>query len=183
MSRVGKKPVTVPGGVKISLSGRCVNVEGPKGSLSFEHRPEVDVAWDEGAKQVSVTLPSERAGNRQARALWGTTRAVIQNMVIGVSEGYRKQLEIVGVGWGANIAGERLDVNVGFAAPVGVPIPRGVAVKVEKQLVTVEGADKQAVGQFAAQVRSVKKPEPYQGKGIKYAGEVIRRKQGKQFGA
>jgi len=183
MSRVGKKPVAVPGGVKVSLSGRCVNVEGPKGSLSFEHRPEVGVAVDDGAKQVSVTLPDEQSGSRQARALWGTTRAVIQNMVIGVNEGYRKQLEIVGVGWGADIAGQVLKVNVGFASPVSVPIPQGVAVKVEKQLVTIEGPDKQAGGQFAAQVRSVKKPEPYQGKGIKYADEVIRRKQGKQFGA
>ena len=183
MSRVGKKPIAVPSGVKVTINDRTVTIEGKKGTLSFEHRPEVAVAWDESEKNIVVTLPEAQAGKRQARALWGTSRAILQNMVTGVADGYKKQLEIVGVGWGAQIDGQKVKLNVGFASAIELNIPTGVSIDVKKQLVTLESADKQAVGQFAAQIRAVKKPEPYNGKGIKYADEVIRRKQGKQFGA
>jgi len=183
MSRIGKKPVAVPSGVKVTINNRTVTVEGKLGTLSFEHRPEIAVGWDQDEKNVVVALPESQAQNRQARALWGTTRALIQNMIIGVSDGYKKQLEIVGVGWGAQVAGQTLSLNVGFASPVELSIPTGVSVDIKKQFVTLESSDKQVVGQFAAQIRAVKKPEPYNGKGIKYVDEVIRRKQGKQFGA
>ena len=183
MSRVGKKPVAVPGGVKVNINDRLVKVEGSKGSLSFQHRPEISVTWDEGAKQLGVDLADGvPATNRQAKALWGTTRSLLSNMVEGVSKGFEKKLEIVGVGWNAQSAGKTLKLQVGYANTVELPIPDGVAVAVEKQSITLSGADKQAVGQFAAVVRSVRKPEPYNGKGVRYADEVIRRKQGKQFG-
>jgi len=183
MSRVGKKPIEVPSGVKVAVSDRVVTVEGPKGTLTFEHRPEVAVEWVEAEKAVKVA-PAESAGeSRTARALWGTTRSVISNMVEGAAKGYEKKLEIVGVGWGAEVAGQNLKLVLGYANPVMVPIPEGVQVTVEKQLVTIQGADKQAVGQFAAVVRSKRPPEPYNGKGVRYSDEVIQKKQGKQFGA
>lgn len=183
MSRIGKKPIAVPNGVKVSLNGRKVSVEGPKGTLEFEHRPEVLVSWDESEKSISVSVDEARLDERLVRALWGTTRAVIRNMVEGVTKGYEKKLEVVGVGWTAAAAGTDLKLNVGFADPVLVAIPTGVNVAIEKQIITVSGADRQAVGQFAAHVRSKRPPEPYNGKGIKYADEVIQRKQGKQFGS
>ncbi len=183
MSRIGKKPVAVLAGVKVSFVGRTVHVEGPKGELEFEHRPEVKVSVDESAKAINVTIDESKADDRLAKALWGTTRAIFANMVVGVTKGYEKKLDVVGVGWNAAIAGKTLKLSVGFASPVVVDIPSGVNVSVEKQLITINGPDKQAVGQFAAKVRSKRPPEPYNGKGIKYADEVIQRKQGKQFGS
>ncbi|RMH13898.1 MAG: 50S ribosomal protein L6 [Planctomycetota bacterium] len=183
MSRIGKKPVDVPAGVKVSLNGRTVRVEGPKGTLEFEHRPEVSVHWDEGEKSISVSIDESKAEDRLARALWGTTRAIIRNMVEGVTKGYEKKLEVVGVGWTAAVAGQNLKLNVGFADPVSVAIPSGVTVGVDKQIITVSGPDRQAVGQLAAMIRSKRPPEPYNGKGVKYVDEVIHRKQGKQFGS
>lgn len=183
MSRIGKKPVAVPSGVKVSLAGRTVQVEGPKGKLQFEHREEVQVAFDEGNKALSVSIDESKADDRLAKALWGTTRSIFANMVEGVTKGYEKKLEVVGVGWNAAVVGQSLKLSVGFASPVMVDIPSGVNVSVEKALITVNGADKQAVGQFAAKVRSKRPPEPYNGKGIKYSDEVIQRKQGKQFGS
>lgn len=183
MSRIGKKPVEVPAGVKVSIAGRKVRVEGKKGTLEFEHHPSVTVVWDESEKSVLVTIDEVKKDDRLARALWGTTRAIIANMVKGVTTGYEKKMEVVGVGWTAILAGQTLKLNVGFASPVEVPIPTGVTVAVEKQNLTITGADKQAVGQLAAKIRSKRPPEPYNGKGIKYADEVITRKQGKQFGS
>lgn len=183
MSRVGKQPIPVPSGVKVSVSGGKVTVEGPKGTLTMEHRPEVSVAWNEDEKSVVCTVDEQQMGEREVRAYWGMTRSLIANMIQGVKDGYKKQLEVVGVGWGAQVQGQQLKLNVGYASPVFVNIPTGVTVTVEKQLINVEGADKQAVGQFAAETRSMRKPEPYNGKGIKYADEVVRRKEGKQFGA
>jgi len=180
MSRVGRKPVSVPSGVKVSIADRVITVEGSKGTLKFEHRPEVRVEWVEDDKSVNIAIPESKADDRAVKALWGTTRAIVSNMVDGVSKGYERKLEIVGVGWGAQAAGQSLKVNVGYANPVDLAIPEGVSVAVEKQIVTVSGADKQKVGQFAAEVRAARKPEPYKGKGIKYAGEFIFRKEGKK---
>lgn len=183
MSRIGKKAVSVPGGVKVAVADGSVKVEGPKGTLSMKVRPEVRVEWDEGAREVRCAIDDSDTENRAARAYWGLTRALIQNMVVGVTQGYEKTMEIVGVGWGGQVTGKQLRLQLGYASPVMMDIPPGVNVSVEKQIVKISGADKQAVGQFASAMRAKRKPEPYNGKGIKYADEVIRRKQGKQFGS
>lgn len=183
MSRIGKKPVPVPAKAKVSIADRTISVEGPKGNLSFTHRPEVNVEYDEAAKQVQVTVDEALvSADRSNKAYWGTTRAIINNMMFGVTEGYEKKLEIVGVGWTGTVSGNVLNLKVGYANQIQMPIPEGVTVTTEKQLVTISGADKQAVGHFAASVRAKRKPEPYNGKGIKYADEVIQRKAGKAFG-
>lgn len=182
MSRIGKKSISVPKGVKFSVSGGVVTVEGPKGTLAYEHRPEVNVAWDENEKSVSFTIDDQNADNRTVRAYWGMTRALVQNMVVGVSEGYERKLEIVGVGWNATMAGPKLKLQVGYANPVEFEVPQGLTVSADKQNVTISGPSKQLVGQFAAQVRACRPPEPYNGKGVKYSDEVIRRKEGKKAG-
>ena len=183
MSRVGKKAVEIPAKVKATIAGDTVTLEGPKGSLTLNISPLVKVTWGEGEKSLEVTVEEKNADNRQAKAMWGTTRALLANMAKGVLTGYERKLEIVGVGWNADLQGKKLKLNVGFANSVFVDIPQGVNVGVEKTIVTISGPDKQSVGQFAAEVRSVRVPEPYNGKGIKYTDEIIRRKQGKQFGA
>ena len=183
MSRIGKQPVTVPAGVKVSIKDRVVSIQGPGGTLSFTHRPEVRVAWTESEKSIVCTIDESDKDNAQVKALWGLTRAQLRNMVEGVSKGYEKNMEVVGVGYTAAIAGKQLKLVVGFANPIMMDIPAGLKVSVEKQFVKVQGADKQMVGQFAAEMRSKRKPEPYNGKGIKYTTEVIKKKQGKQFGA
>ena len=180
MSRIGKKPVALPKGAKIALNGRTVSVEGPKGKLEFTHRPEVSVSEADG--QVSVAVDESLVGDRRVRALWGTTRALISNMLTGVTVGYTRKLEIHGVGWTAAVNGRTLRLNVGYANAIDMEIPAGIDVQVEKQLITISGADKQAVGQFAAEARLKRPPEPYNGKGIRYSDEIIRKKEGKQFG-
>jgi large subunit ribosomal protein L6 len=177
MSRIGKAPVVVPDGVKVEVSGNTIRVEGAKGKLSFDFRPEVSVAHDASAKRLTVSRSSDE---RLPRALHGLTRAMIQNMVIGVSKGYEKKLEIVGVGYLAAVQGQTLQVRAGYANEVHKPIPTGLTVKCPDQThIVIQGADKQMVGQFAAEVRSIRRPEPYKGKGIRYDGEVVRRKAGK----
>ncbi len=185
MSRVGQKPVSVPAGVRVSIDPayRRVAVEGPKGKLSMTHRPEVTVTWEQGEKCITCAIDAAQMKVGQTRAYWGLTRALIANMIVGVTKGYAKRLEIVGVGWGAKEIGRNLQLAVGFCHPVSVAIPAGVEVKLEQNMITVSGADKQAVGQFAARVRASRPPEPYNGKGIKYLNEIIIRKQGKVFGA
>jgi len=184
MSRIGKKPVSIPSNVKVNVANRVVTVESGSKKLSMTHHPMVNVAWSESEKAVNVGIDDSLNDNRQARALWGTTRALINTMVQGVTKGFEKNLEVNGVGWGATVSGQNLDVKVGYANTIRVPIPVGVEVVVDKgTLIKIKGADKQAVGQFAAVVRSKRKPEPYNGKGIKYTEETIRRKQGKAFGA
>ena len=185
MSRVGKKPIEVPAGVKVSIDPRTrtVNVEGPKGKLSFQHRPEVSVTWDEGEKRIVCTIPKERMGHGAVQAQWGTTRSRIQNLVTGVTTGYAKKLQIVGVGWNAKAQGKSLQLNVGYCQPVDMSPPAGVEFAIEQNTITISGPDKQAVGQFAAEIRSKRPPEPYNGKGIMYTDEIIIRKQGKVFGA
>jgi len=177
MSRIGKKPVAIPSGVKVSVANREISVEGKLGKLVWSHRPEVEVAVDDEAKSVVVTRKTD---NRDGRALHGLTRSLIQNMVVGVTEGYEKRLEIHGVGYLGAIAGDTLQLRVGFANEIHKKIPAGVDVTCPDQThVVVKGTDKQKVGQFAAEVRAVRKPEPYKGKGIRYEGEQVRRKAGK----
>lgn len=177
MSRIGKQPVQIPSGVKIGIAGNEVSVEGPLGKLKWEVRPEMILNYDEAAKQIQV---GRRSDARQARALHGLSRAVIQNMVHGVTKGYEKKLEIVGVGYLAAVLKDTLQLRVGFANEVHLKIPAGLTVTCPDQThVLIKGSDKQLVGQFAAEVRSVRKPEPYKGKGIRYDGEQVRRKAGK----
>lgn len=177
MSRIGKKPVTIPSGVKVNIADREISIEGKLGKLVWSHRPEVEVKVDEESKSVVVT---RKIDNREGRALHGLTRSLVQNMVLGVTEGYEKKLEIHGVGYLGAIDGDVLQLRVGFANEIHKKIPAGVDVTCPDQThVVVKGIDKQKVGQFAAEVRSVRKPEPYKGKGIRYEGEQVRRKAGK----
>jgi large subunit ribosomal protein L6 len=163
--------------VKVALSGRVVNVEGPKGKLQWEFHPDVSVKHDAEAKTLTV---SRHGDQRLARALHGLTRAMMQNMMVGVTQGYEKRLELVGVGYIAAVQGQTLQLRVGLANELQVPIPAGLKVACpDQQHVIVQGIDKQLVGQFAAEVRALRKPEPYKGKGIRYLGEPVRRKQGK----
>jgi large subunit ribosomal protein L6 len=182
MSRIGRKPVPVPANVKVSVADSTIDVEGPKGKLSFTFRKEMGVAYDPDAKQVRVTRPDDERTNR---ALHGLTRSLIANMIEGVSNGYAKKLEIVGVGYQAQLKkANTVALQVGYANQVVLEAPPGVTVVVpDPTHVTISGADKQAVGQFAAEVRKVRPPEPYKGKGIRYEGEAVRRKAGKAFGA
>jgi large subunit ribosomal protein L6 len=185
MSRIGKQPVTVPQGVKITLdpSTRTITAEGPRGRLSYVYRPEVAVHWDESEKTITCSLPEAQMKIRQMRAYWGTVRARIAAMIEGVTRGFEKRLEVVGVGWNAQPQGKTLRLNVGYCLPVELTPPEGVEFAVNGSIITVNGPDKRAVGQFAADIRAARPPEPYNGKGIKYVGEQIIRKQGKVFGA
>ena len=183
MSRIGKQPVSVPAGVKVTIAGSKVTIDGPVGTLSITAPPTVSVKWNESEKSVIASIDPKNIDNAQVKADWGTTRSLIKNMIAGVTKGYEKSLEIVGVGWTAALAGKALKLSVGYANPIVMPIPDGLKVIVEKQIVRVSGADKQAVGHFAATMRAHRKPEPYNGKGIKFTDEVIKKKQGKQFGA
>ncbi len=177
MSRIGNKPVAVPEPVKIGIAGRMITVEGPLGKLQWEHPKEVSVNFDEQARQVLVARQDDQ---RQSRALHGLTRALVQNMVVGVTQGYEKRLELVGVGYVASIQNNRLELRVGLANELHKPIPEGLDVSCpDQQHVQIKGIDKQLVGQFAAEVRALRKPEPYKGKGIRYQDEPVRRKQGK----
>lgn len=177
MSRIGKQPVPVPSNVKVDVKANSITVEGPLGKLDWALRPEVSVAVDADKKQVVVTRKGDA---RLARALHGLTRAVISNMIEGVTKGYEKKLEIVGVGYLAAVQKGMLQLRVGFANEVHLPIPPGLTVTCPDQThVVIKGSDKQLVGQFAAEARAVRKPEPYKGKGIRYDGEAVRRKAGK----
>ena len=175
MSRIGKKPVAVPSGVTVGIADRVITVEGPKGKLTFNHRPEITVAVD-GDEVVC----SREGDDRTSRELHGMTRAMIANMVEGVTNGYEKKLEIVGVGYLASIAGDTLQLRVGYANELHRKIPSDLNVTCPDQThVVVQGCDKQKVTQFAAEVRSLRKPEPYKGKGIRYQGEHVKIKPGK----
>jgi large subunit ribosomal protein L6 len=183
MSRIGKKTITTPAGVTCTINNREVTIAKGDKSLSMTHRPEITVSWDEGERCIAVTPTNGFEHLRETSAYWGMTRALIQNMVVGVTEGYKKSLEVVGVGWGASLKGSELEMKVGYANAIDIPIPAGLDVKVEKQFIRVAGPDKQMVGQFAAVCRATRKPEPYTGRGVKYTDETVRRKQGKVFGA
>src|SRR5688572_22714928 len=176
MSRIGKKPVPI-GKAKITIKDRHVTAEGPKGKLELDVHPLISIAQQDG--NIVVTRPDDE---KQSKALHGLTRALIANMVEGVTNGYKKTLEIQGVGYKAEQKGKNLVLSVGYANTISKPIPPNVTVQLEGATkVHVTGSDKQAVGQFAAEVRSVRKPEPYKGKGIRYEGEVVKLKPGKAF--
>jgi large subunit ribosomal protein L6 len=175
MSRIGKKPIAIPSGVTLELKDKTLKVKGPKGDLVLEIHPKVFIEQKENEVIVSVKNTEEK----NQRALWGLFRALINNMVVGVTAGFTKVLEINGVGYKAAIAGKKLTLNLGYSHPIEMEVPAGLEAKVEKNTITITGADRQAVGQFAAVVRGMREPEPYKGKGIKYSDEVIRRKAGK----
>ncbi len=178
MSRIGKKPVTVPSGVTVTLKGSHVTVKGPKGELSRTLPAEMRVSQDNG--EITVERPSDVGRHR---ALHGLTRSLLQNMVLGVTEGFSKKLEIHGVGYKAESFAKGVRLVVGYSHPVEYEAPQGIAIKVETPTqVTVEGIDKEMVGQVAAELRNVRPPEPYKGKGIRYVGEHVRRKAGKTGG-
>ncbi|MBN2023523.1 MAG: 50S ribosomal protein L6 [Pirellulales bacterium] len=177
MSRIGNKPIDVPSGVKVSIAEGTVHVEGPLGTLQWQHRPEIAVAYDDATKKIACARQDDE---RLSRALHGLTRAIIHNMVVGVSQGYEKRLELIGVGYIAAVQHNQLELRIGYANELHKPIPPGITVTCpDQQHVVIRGIDKQLVGQFAAETRALRKPEPYKGKGIRYFGEVVRRKQGK----
>lgn len=181
MSRIGKKPVPVPDKVKVSVAGATVNVEGPKGKMSREFRPEVRVSYAEAERQLKVERTSDEPF---ARAYHGTTRAHLANMVKGVTSGFERALDIVGVGYNAKIQGKKLVLQVGFSHPYEMAIPEGVTVELPQPTrIVVKSVDRQKVGEFAARIRKVRPPEPYKGKGIRYENEVIIKKAGKAFGS
>ena len=176
MSRVGKHPVEVPSGVQVAVDGRMVTAKGSLGQLAYEAAGEVTVAIDDGRVVVHPVDDSKRA-----RSMWGTARSRIQSMVTGVSQGFTKNLEINGVGYRAAVQGNTLVLQLGFSHEVNHPIPEGIAIKCERPtMIEISGADKQKVGQVAAEIRSYRPPEPYTGKGIKYADEIVLRKEGKK---
>ena len=175
MSRIGKAPITVPSGVDVTISGRTVTVKGPKGSLSRDIPGEIVVRKEEST--ILVERPNDE---RQNRSLHGLSRTLVNNMVIGVTDGFTKELEIVGVGYRAEAQGENLRLALGFSHPVVVPAPAGISFEIPVQTrVIVKGIDKELVGQVAANIRSIRKPEPYKGKGVRYLNERILRKAGK----
>ncbi|MDI6882979.1 MAG: 50S ribosomal protein L6 [Patescibacteria group bacterium] len=176
MSRIGKKPILIPNGVEIKIEDQKVVIKGPKGELRQGVPEEVKVL-----KENNKLLITLKRKTKKSSALWGLIRALLQNQVIGVSGGFEKKLEIIGVGWKASLESKGiLKLEVGFSHPVKLEIPQGINVSIEKNLISVFGIDKQKVGEFAAKIRSVRPPEPYQGKGIRYLGEKVRRKEGKK---
>ena len=177
MSRIGKQPVTVPSGVEIAVNGRDIKVKGKQGELSMTAPSPIDVAWNADQRQIIVTRPNDQ---RQTRALHGLARALVANMVEGVEKPFEKKLEVVGVGYQASLAGNKLSLQVGFANTVVLEVPAIVKCEVPAPTqIIVRSIDKHACGQFAANIRRVRPPEPYKGKGIRYQGEHIRRKVGK----
>ena len=176
MSRIGKKPVELPSGVTASVSGQTVEVKGPKGTRSYSATDDVTIVVQDSA--VSVT---PRGGSKRARQQWGMSRTMISNLVLGVTQGFKKELEITGVGYRAQMQGQVLKLNLGLSHDVDYIAPEGVTVSAPKQTeIGVEGIDQQVVGQVAAEIRKWRKPEPYKGKGIRYKGEFIFRKEGKK---
>lgn len=174
MSKIGKQPVKLPAGVSIETTPGEIKIKGPKGELSRKIPPSVGVGVKDGA-----ILVSSKEGTKQAKSTFGTIRSIIANMVVGVTEGWSKQLELVGTGFRAEVQGRALILTIGFSHPVTIEVPEGITFKVEKSIITIDGADKELVGQIAANIRAVRPPEPYKGKGIKYLDEVVRRKAGK----
>src|SRR5690606_14313820 len=176
MSRIGKKTVAVPSGVTVSIDGQTVTVKGPKGQLAWTVADEIEVR-QEGAELVV----SKRVDNTRAQAMWGLTRTLVNNMVVGVTTGFEQTLELVGVGYRAAMKGQALSMQLGFSHDVDIAPPEGVTFATPKQTeIKISGIDKQAVGEIAARIRRIRPPEPYKGKGVRYAGEKVRRKEGKK---
>lgn len=183
MSRIGKAPIAIPAGVTVTVKGHEVTVKGPKGELTQEINPDINVEVKDG--HVYVTRPTD---DKEHRALHGLYRALIHNMVVGVSEGYKKEMELVGVGYRATSTGQVLELALGFSHAIYIKMPKEVKVEAKTErnknpLITLESCDKQLLGQVCAKIRSLRKPEPYKGKGIKFVGEIIRRKSGKSANA
>ncbi|MFH1890410.1 MAG: 50S ribosomal protein L6 [Candidatus Kuenenbacteria bacterium] len=176
MSRIGKKPIKIPVGTTVNIDGQVVTAKGPKGELSYKVHPSVKI----GKKDNSLELSISRVEDKKEKELWGTNRQIVNNVIIGVSDGYTRQLEINGVGYKAELKGNILALHVGYSHSIEFELPEGVIARVEKNVITLESIDKQLLGETAARIRKVRKPEPYKGKGIKYMEEVIRRKAGKQ---
>jgi large subunit ribosomal protein L6 len=175
MSRIGKKEIIIPQGVTVTLNGQLVNVKGAKGELSYELRPEIGMTLVED--KINFSIKKE---TKEANAYWGLSRALVASMIKGVTDGYEKKLELVGVGYRVKSEGNGIVIAIGYSHPVEIKAPLGITLETEdNKYIIVKGADKQAVGQCAAEIRNVRSPEPYKGKGIKYIDEVIRRKAGK----
>ena len=176
MSRIGKKPVPVPAGVTANIEGQTVKVKGPKGAMQVVLPDDVEVKMESGAVKVDP-----RNETKRARSMWGTSRTLVSNIIVGVTKGFEKKLEITGVGYRAALQGKNLQIALGYSHDVIYPIPEGIAITTPKPTeILVAGMDKQKVGQVAAEIRSFRPPEPYKGKGVKYAGEYIFRKEGKK---
>lgn len=178
MSRIGKQPVVIPQGVTVTLSDGVAYAKGPKGEMSQAIHRDIKVDIADNEIVCSIERPS-----KEATSLWGTTRALLANLVQGVNEGFQKQLELHGVGYRANVKGKNLELALGFSHPVLIEAPENITFVVEKDLITITGIDAQAVGQVAAEIRAVRPPEPYKGKGVRYKDEIVRRKVGKVVGA
>jgi large subunit ribosomal protein L6 len=177
MSRIGKKPVGIPDKVEVKINGLTVDVKGPKGQLSYTFRNEVKIAQE--GKEINVTPVNE---STEARAMWGLSRTLLNNMITGVTSGFTKSLEFNGVGYKAAVSGSTLTLNLGYSHPIEYALPKGIEAKVNKNIIEFTGCDKELVGFVAAQVRSYREPEPYKGKGLKYTDETIIRKAGKTGG-
>ena len=178
MSRIGKKPIKILEGVEVKIDGQKIIVKGPKGELSREVRPEIMIQENQGEILVAPNTETKKSG-----AFWGLTRSLIANMVEGVAQGYEKRLDVQGLGYRANLEGEDLALKVGFSHTVKFPAVEGVKLSVDKNIIIVSGIDKEKVGQVAAEIRKIKPPEPYKGKGIRYEGEKVRMKVGKKAAA
>ena len=174
MSRIGKKPIEIPEGVQITIDGQDVKVKGPKGELEQKVHPSIKVELKD--KQIILTIGSD---HKNANAFWGLSRTLVNNLIIGVTEGFQKQLEVNGVGYKASVSGRKLVLNVGYSHPVEFDMLEGIEAKVDGNVITISGINKQQVGEVAANIRKIRKPEPYKGKGIKYIDEIIIRKVGK----
>ncbi len=175
MSRLGKKPIAIPAGVTVKAVEGMVTVKGPKTELAAKIHPNATVSVNGSEAVVTVKDPSSKFD----RSLWGLSRKLVTNMIEGVTKGFVKQLELVGVGFKVAVSGSKINLDLGFSHPVVFDLPKGVEAKAEKNVLTLSGADKQLVGQVAAQIRKIRKPEPYKGKGIRYVGEAVRQKAGK----
>jgi large subunit ribosomal protein L6 len=176
MSRIGKKTIPVPAGVTLSVEGQTVSVKGPKGQLAWTVADEIVLTFENN----ELTL-APRDDSTRARAMWGLSRTLVNNMVVGVTAGYERVLELVGVGYRAAMKGQALNVQLGFSHDIDIPAPTGISFAVPKQTeIRIAGIDKQAVGEMAARIRKIRPPEPYKGKGVRYAGEQVRRKEGKK---
>ena len=176
MSRIGKRPITLPKGVTVTIDGQTVTVKGPKAERSWSVADEVEVTQENGELNLAI-----RADTQRARAMWGLSRTLLDNMVVGVTDGFERTLELVGVGYRAALKGNDLTLQLGFSHEVDIKAPEGITFGVPKQTeINISGADKQVVGELAATIRKLRPPEPYKGKGVRYAGEKVRRKEGKK---
>ncbi|HJN85357.1 MAG TPA: 50S ribosomal protein L6 [Patescibacteria group bacterium] len=179
MSRIGKQVIVIPSGVEVTLNGKHVAVKGPKGALELTVHKNASVSQADGESGKEITVVMDNLDSKLNRSLWGTTRSNIANMVQGVTDGFSKQLEVNGVGYKVALRGNVINLHLGYSHEINFDLPEGIKADVEKNVITISGPDKQLVGHTAAEIRKLRKPEPYKGKGIKYMDEVIRRKAGK----